>query len=395
MEGTNRDILSQFNPNDTVPGTASRLANTFFKLSGLTWLLNKQKAGAEWALSRRAAMHFSTAAADLPEGMSRALHLYDISPAEWDILRGAPEHIEVDGRQFLTPKAADRAGDDGYEAMLRGSGALADDAKPETIARRVMDAREALAMKTHAWLHDTADRSIVTPGIADRAMILGSTHPGTLGGEFWRFIAQFKMWPAAAIRQQWGRELQGNEGLGKVGGILNLTVGSMITGYAVMTLKDLLKGQNPRPPLDPRTAVAAMMQGGGLGIAGDYLFGEYNRFGQNLAESFLGPVLGQGVANVMDLWNRIKARAEGTESANMRDKPVADLGPDALKLLTDNLPFVNLFYTRQAFNYLFLHSLQETMRPGYLRRAERGVKQRTGTTMWLSPAENHAHTFGR
>jgi hypothetical protein len=169
----------------------------------------------------------------------------------------------------------------------------------------------------------------------------------------------------------------------------------MVTGYAVMTLKDLLKGQNPRSPVDPRTAVAAAMQGGGLGIMGDFLFGEYNRFGQNVAETALGPVLGQGVANVMDLWNRIKARAEGTESANMRDHPVRDIGPDAWKLLADNLPFANLFYTRQALNYLLLYSLQETMRPGYLQRAERSLKQRTGTTMYMSPAENHLHTFGR
>jgi hypothetical protein len=35
------------------------------------------------------------------------------------------------------------------------------------------------------------------------------------------------------------------------------------------------------------------------------------------------------------------------------------------------------------------------MRPGYLKRAERSLQQRTGTTMWMSPAENHAQTFGR
>jgi hypothetical protein len=397
MEGTNRDIISAFNPNDSVPGTASRLANTFFKLSGLTWLLNKQKAGAEWAISRRAGMNFDRAAGELPMPMQRIQRAYDISPAEWDVLRQAPDHAQIDGRSFLTPQAAIRAPDAAYEAMLRARGVIDLGANADTIARRVDDARQGLALKTHAWLHDTADRSVVSPGVEDRAMILGGTHPGTMGGEFWRFIAQFKMWPLAAIRQQWGRDLYGTPGdtMGKVGGVMNLLVGSMISGYAAMTLKDLLKGQNPRNPLDPRTAVAAAMQGGGLGIMGDFLFGEYNRFGQNVAETALGPVLGQGVANVMDLWNRIKARAEGTESANMRDHPAQDIGPDAWKMLTDNLPFVNLFYTRQALNYLFLYSLQESLRPGYLKRAERSLKQRTGTTMYLSPAENHLHSFGR
>ena len=397
MEGTNRDIISAFNPNDSKPGVASRLANTFFKLSGLTWLLNKQKAGAEWTLSRRAGMNLDRAHGDLPFQMQRVLNAYDISPAEWDVLRAAPDHAQIDGRAFLTPQAAIRAPDAAYEAMLRDSGKLDLGANPDQIARRVEDARQDLAMKTHAWLHDTADRSIVTPGIEDRAFILGGTHPGTMIGEFWRFVAQFKMWPIAAIRQQWGRDLYGTPGdtMGKVGGIMNLTVGSIITGYAIMTLKDLLKGQNPRNPTDPRTAIAAMAQGGGVGILGDFLFGDFSRTGQNFAETALGPVLGQGISNVMDLWNRIKARTEGTEGVNMKDHPVRDIGPDAMKLLTDNLPFANLFYTRQALNYLFLHSLQETMRPGYLKRSERSLQQRTGTTMWMSPAENHLQTFGR
>jgi hypothetical protein len=249
------------------------------------------------------------------------------------------------------PDAPDAA----YEAMLRDDGKLDLGANSDQIARRVEDARQDLMLKTHAWLHDTADRSIVTPGAADRSYIARAGAPGTFWGEFARFVAQFKMWPIAAIRQQWGRDLYGTPGdtMGKVGGIMNLTVGSMVAGYAIMTLKDLLKGQNPRPPLSPLTAAAAMMQGGGIGILGDYLFGEYSRFGQNAAETALGPVLGQGLSNVMDLWNRIKARAEGTESANMRDHPVRDIGPDMLKLVTDNLPFANLWYTRQALNYLF------------------------------------------
>jgi hypothetical protein len=175
--------------------------------------------------------------------------------------------------------------------------------------------------------------------------------------------------------------------MGKIGGILNLTVGSMLTGYAIYSLKMLLKGQYPPPP-SVKSAMAGMMQGGGLGIMGDYLFGEYNRFGQSPTESILGPVMGQGFTTAIDLWNRIKTHADG-------DAHPKDIGPEAFKLLTDNLPFVNLFYTRQALNYLFLHSLQETLNPGYLRRSEQSTRRKQGTTYYLSPAENHLHTFGR
>lgn len=58
------------------------------------------------------------------------------------------------------------------------------------------------------------------------------------------------------------------------------------------------------------------------------------------------------------------------------------------------LPFVNLYYTRIAADYLIFHSLQESVNPGYLERSERRMRQQTGQTYWLSPSE-HLHTFGR
>lgn len=389
LEGTNRDIISAFSPNDSVPGKASRLANLFFKLSGLTWLLNKQKAGAEWAISRRAGMMMDRAHDDLPPEMQRALMQYDISPKEWDVLRNAPDHVSVNGRQFLTPQAAIRASDESYHPTIdMGADTNLTERSQAFIDRRVAAGRENLSMKVHAWLHDTADRSVVTPGIQDHALLLRGTQPGTIPGEALRFVSQFKMWPIAAVRQQWGREIYGQGGVGnKIGGILNLTVGSALTGYGIYALKMLMKGQNPPPP-SPQAAIAGMMQGGGLGIFGDYLFGEYSRFGQSVTESALGPVLGSGSTAIFDLWNRIKSRAEGSE----HPQPLA---PAALKLLTDNTPFINMFYTRQALNYLFLHSLQETLNPGYLERSQRSLKQKQGATYWLSPSEHHLHTFGR
>jgi len=40
-----------------------------------------------------------------------------------------------------------------------------------------------------------------------------------------------------------------------------------------------------------------------------------------------------------------------------------------------NTPFINLFYTKVALDYLFLNSMRELASPGYLRRKdERGMK---------------------
>ena len=63
-------------------------------------------------------------------------------------------------------------------------------------------------------------------------------------------------------------------------------------GYLSMTLKELAKGRTPREPDDAasygKLVAAAMVQGGGLGIYGDFLFGEANRVGGGMIASLAG-----------------------------------------------------------------------------------------------------------
>lgn len=374
VEGMQRDILSRFQPDDTVPGTLSKAATTFFRWSGLTYLMNAQKAGAEFVMARHLGSLLDREHGELPAETQRLLKLYGIDPAHWEMLRQAPDPKSIDGRAFLTPDAAHRIDAGALEAHLRETGAIADEASPQTIGGRMDALREELALKVHAMYHDIAERSIVTPGIPEKALLLGGTRPGTLWGEALRFIVQFKQWPVAAVRQGLGREIYGGQDkLTAAGGLVHMALGSVIMGYLAMSLKDLAKGRHPRDPLDVKTWAAALMQGGGAGIFGDFLFGEYNRFGQNFSETMLGPVLGQGVNTALDLWNRAKNGQ--------------DLKPEALRAVLDNTPFINLFYTRLALNYLFLYQVQEALNPGYLRRFERRVQQQNNQTFWLRPSE--------
>ena len=52
------------------------------------------------------------------------------------------------------------------------------------------------------------------------------------------------------------------------------------------------KGRDPRPMEGPEFWGAAFLQGGGLGIYGDFLFSDVNRFDRGLAETIAGPVVG-------------------------------------------------------------------------------------------------------
>jgi hypothetical protein len=358
-EGMHGRILNRFTPDDTMAGTLSKIANRYFSATGLTYLLDAQKSGAMRVMSRFLGRRLDQGYEALPPETKRAFLQYGIEPEDWDALRNAPNHPEIDGRKFLTPDAAYR------------STAELDDGE-----------RDALALKLHGYFSDVADRSIVTPGLGDRAVLTLGTHPGTISGEALRFVSQFKTWGIAAARQGLGRELYGGQGTtGAASGIMQMAAGAAAIGYLTMTLKGLFAGQNPRPPNDVKTWMAAMIQGGGFGILGDYLFGEYNRFGGGVGESILGPVLGQGSTDILNIWNDLKNAPDDPKGHVLKD-----LGGDTLKIAQGWTPFVNLFYTRALVNYLFVNELQEMMNPGYLQRHEQIVKRLNNTTYWLSPS---------
>lgn len=161
-------------------------------------------------------------------------------------------------------------------------------------------------------------------------------------------------------------------------GLAQIIVATTVLGYGAMAVKDLLKGRTPRDPTDWKTILAAMTQGGGAGIYGDFLFGEFNRFGRTPLESAAGPSLG-AASDTLRLWSQL-VRGE------------AD-GGDALRLALGNTPFVNLFYVRPTLDYLILWDIQEAIAPGTLRRMQRRIERDQGQQMLISPANDRLRTI--
>ena len=392
LEGMHRDILSRFTPDDGMPGTLSKLANTFFKWTGLTYMFNAQKRGAEQMMALHLGNQLAHDFKNLPAGTARSLKAIGLEAKEWDLLRAAPDHVADDsGRVYLTPDAAERMDDAKVATHLRDTGAIEAKAKAPAVAAAVARFKEDTAMRLYAYYVDTSERAIITPGIAEKAILLQGQPPGTPLGEGLRFIAQFKQWPAAAIRQGLGRELYGRavnytgqDKLAATAGVLHMALASTILGYLAMTAKDLAKGRTPRVPTDLGSAAkiwaASMMQGGGIGILGDFLFGEYDRFGHDWGSTALGPVLGEGIGDVLQLYNDAKNGDKRGFDAWWRR-----LAAEGLRDTTDNMPFVNLFYTRLALNYLFLWQAQEALNPGFLRRSEARIRQQNNQGFLVSP----------
>ena len=172
-------------------------------------------------------------------------------------------------------------------------------------------------------------------------------------------------------------------------GLSSFIAGATVLGVVSYQAKQAVKGRDPRKLTDPdsflnldwKTITAGALQGGGLGIYGDFLFGEVNRYGGGFLQTAFGPGVGTA-ADVVDVVNKFRATAFDP------DAEFKELGPDALNLVKSNIPFANLFYTKAALDYMVFYHMQEMMRPGYLRRMEQTLKREYDQDMWMPPSKH-------
>lgn len=367
------EVISRFSAHDDLGGTMTRLMQQFFKLNGLTWWTDTLRTSAGLSMSHRLALLRGQGWDALGDDLRRALGLYGIDAGRWDLLRQGALTL-ADGREYLTPEAVRGLSDEVFSAHLQSTGARPTPA-------RVRELRDSLESQLRTYFTDRAEYAVIEPDAKTLSILRRGAQPGTVEGEVLRFIAQFKAFPAAVLTKALSREIYGRgattlaqalkNGHGELMGLAQLMVYSTLFGYGAMALKDLAKGRTPRDPDDVKTWMAAMVQGGGLGIYGDFLFGEMRtRFGGGPIATALGPTAGT-VEDVLDIIGRIR---DGD-----------DASAKAFHTLMVTTPFANLFYTRMALDYLFIYQISENLSPGYLSRMERRLQRENAQTFLFPP----------
>lgn len=249
--------------------------------------------------------------------------------------------------------------------------------------------REELADRMYNFYSDRVGFAALKPDAKTRAMLLQGTQPGTWLGSGMRLVTQFKSFPVAFLQKAMGSALygSGSDTLGQairnpkaMGEVASLVLTSTVLGYMSMVAKDLSKGKEPRDPRDPRTMMAALQQGGGMGIYGDFLFGEAkSRTGGTLVSNLAGPTLSTA-DDLTDIWRRIR---NGDDAA-----------AKTFNTALSNTPFMNVFYLRPVLDYMILNSLTEAMNPGALRRREALITKQNEQGWLMRPSENYANPLG-
>ncbi len=362
---------------DTLPGKISSWAGKFMDATGLHFLFDRTKAGIRDMMAHNLGRNIDKSWEDLDPHLSQMLEKYRIGKDEWELIRGTDKLPTWGGRQYLTPSRA-AEGIDAVKAedFLRKNGTTLEGGDA---AKSVAGLREQISDRLLSYYSDAARHGIVTPGVREQALLLGNTRPGTGWGTVARFGTQFKMWPVAAMNQILERDiymsLSNKEAAWNIGKLIAIGVPA---GYIRMSISDMARGHPLRDPRDPKTLLAAAAQSGGLGIMGDFLFGEVNRMGGGIISTLGGPVVSDA-DTLVRIFNRAKGDVEG--EGHHRNGRFGDVWPDLARFGVQHIPFANLVYVKGALDYLMWYHLYESASPGWWERTNRRLQKEQGRAM--------------
>tara|TARA_R110002153_G_scaffold23343_1_gene75890 strand:- start:49 stop:2649 length:2601 start_codon:yes stop_codon:yes gene_type:complete len=357
------DVSGRFQVGDSMSKGWTNAQRTFFKYNLLSWWTNNLKESAMLGMANYFAKQKNIKFDDLNPGLKTLFKQYDINSTRWNIIRNIAMEKADDGTEFINIALLDKITDS--EAKLISG---LDNPSP----RELRNIKDSFKSSVSGMLLDRSTYAVIEPDARVKATLTRSTVAGTWGGEAIRFVGQFKAFPASIIMKTLSREKSffkaGNKVRGMTG-MASIIAMSTLMGYVSMTAKDILKGREPRtldfinnPEQFINTFYAAFVQGGGLGIYGDVLFQE-TRSGGDIAASLLGPV----PLSAFDYLQAIKyALVDGEPSK---------AGKLAYRNTLANIPFLNVFYAKAAFDYLIGHQMMEFMSPGVLKRVEKRMEK--------------------
>lgn len=334
--------------------TAQRFADGVMRASGLApWTQAGRHAfGLEYLafMARQSDQAFDA----LPKMLRGSFERYGVTPAQWDEVRRAI--TERNGGRYIDVNE------------------LAD----EKLARQIM---MMIRQETHF--------AVPSVSLYGRTALAGTSPPGTIAGELSRSFLMYKNFGITLVMTHGRRMARQSTWRGKLGyGGALLTTSTML-GAVSLQLKEISKGRDPRPMgdengIDPKFAMAAMMQGGGFGIFGDFIFSDANRFGGGLASTIAGPVFGAG-EDV--LYRGVVANAQ---KAIAGDADKINPGNDIVRLLERYTPGGSLWYGRLAYQRLVLDQIREMADPDHadrFKRLERRYERDYGQDHWWRPGE--------
>jgi len=301
----------------TGPAWTQVVADDVLRLSGLNRLTENRKSAFGQALLGAIADERARNWDDVSPGLRTAMERNGIDKFDWLTIRRAV--TEIRGSEFIDP------------TLIRD----------QAVQNRLLD-MVIRGQATAVQEASATSRALANP------MDLAK---GSISGELWTSALQFKGFAVALM----ARHARIISNLGPAGGAMyaaQFFIGLTIYGAAVIQLRELAKGNDPRPMDNAEFWGDAALQGGGIGILGDLVGVFKNDRIDSLGGFIGGPIYGA----VQDVRAAVKTALPGKERADGTHRE-ANPGGAAVKLAKRYVPGSNLWYLRAAWERMVIDQL--------------------------------------
>ena len=336
---------------------SSAVASQVMRVSGLNALTAASKVGfTKMLMEKYGRLSRSKAWSELSELDRELMQKTGLSERVWDVMRLAEPVVDRKGNQLMSARSI-------YEIPDEKLLAFGD---PQRV-------RDEVASSFQAHLLDEQGMAVVEAGLRERTFMSAGQKKGTVTGEIFKSMLQFKSFPAAFLMRHGSRAMSQPTKMSKAGYGISIFAMTTLLGALVVQLKELANGNDPQTMWDsddPQKTVnfltRSAVQGGGLSILGDILVAGTDTSGRSASDFMVGPfgsdakaVLGLTVGNFTQYYE-----GKDTNATN-----------EAFKLFKNKIPAQNLWYTKAATNRMIFDEMQDIIAPGYreklLRKAER------------------------
>lgn len=340
---------SLFRYNDMVntPEIARRMASGVLRVSGLSaWTqAGKWAFGMEFmhAIGRAAQSDWQA----LTPALRSSLERYGFDAAGWDALRATPLYSHK-GASYLRPE----------------------EVTDQTLRTRLL---EMIQSETRFAVPEATLRA--------RAAMTGGLQAGTVSGELWRSVMQFKAFPVSIIMTHGLRMTIAKGPMSRAAYAANIAIATTAFGALALQMKDMVAGKDPRDMTTGKFWGAAFIQGGGAGLFGDFLYADTSRFGGNIYQTLAGP----GIGTAIDFTNLTLGNAK--EAMQGKD---TNFGREALQFAKANTPGQSIWYARLALNRIFADQVQREIDPDAadaFDRMEDRARREMEQKFWWRPGE--------
>lgn len=297
---------------------------------------------------------------DLNVDLKNNLGRFGFNEADWADLQKAEIYDSGDAKFLITSElrldknlSAKRAKD------------IADKLDDWTFFMRQMAANEPLlatrALTTGAILGDG--------GLATPSRVIGAT------------LGLFKSFPVTVLLSHLLPAMKRAQVDRKMDHLAMTLVGTTLLGGLAMQLKQLTQGKTIKDMDSYKFWVGAAMQGGGLGLFSDFVFGDYSRFGRSPVTEAMGPTVG--------LFEDIMQATKGNLDKAIDGKDT-NVARDLFRVAKGNIPLGNLWYARLALERLVLDNLERLTDPKFdsrIHKYQNKMQKETGQQFWWRPGQ--------